>query len=277
MKASNKILTRKQEEAYFNLLNDPEVPEIISAEVKEIIVLANQGLIADIAKHYAGRVPSGDLIQYGNEGLIKAIEKFNPSLGYKFSTYAYQWIRRSIVNGIYEDWQEIYLPGWVAKQARELERAKESRQLYEVEKRKLEFLTEHIERSFFESVERCFSEIECRQYGLAFEDEESLPADIGEIFNLEDILPIAEEEIEEQIDFKELCEKIDGILNTIRPREAEVIRLRFGFYGPPATLEEIGNKFGLTKSRVQQIEEKALKKLRHPFRSGKVRDFIRPI
>lgn len=262
---SHQVLTPEQELGYFYLYNDPTVRLEVKREVKEILILSNQGLIGMIAKRYAGRVPWRDLMAYGNIGLLKAIEDFKPELGFKFSTYGWWKIRAEIGRSVRNEWREIRLPTSLMDEVRKLEKIEERRPLTEKEEARLDRLTDFILRSQTESYDKPLSEEECKQYNLFCDEEDWQPE---ENFTLDDITASKSAGPNDVVCLQEAQERIrEVIASALTHREARVIELRFGIYdGEERTLKATGEIMGdYSPERIRQIEANALGKLRDSY------------
>ncbi|MFN8378326.1 MAG: sigma-70 family RNA polymerase sigma factor [Anaerolineae bacterium] len=236
---------------------------------RERLIKANTRLVVSIAKRYMSRdVPFLDLIQEGNLGLMKAVEKYDHRRGFRFSTYATWWIRQTITRAIADQGRTIRVPVHMSdrirrmyKMARDLEQeygrkatAEEIAVAMNIDVRKVRWMLRVSWQPL--SLERPVGEDDDSEFGHFIENE-SAPSPAQTAFETM------------------LREKIDTLLSTLSPREAQILRLRFGLAnGRSHTLEEVGEQFGLTRERIRQIEGRALRRLRHPRRSRHLRDYV---
>jgi len=236
---------------------------------REHIIKANTRLVVSIAKRYMGRgVPFLDLIQEGNLGLMKAVEKYDVHKGFRFSTYATWWIRQTVSRAIADQARTIRVPVHMSDRIRKTYKA-----THDLEQRLGRVPTlEELAVELGLDLQKVQWILQVSWLPLSLEspvgdDEES---ELG-MFIEDELTPTPMQSVYQSM----LKEKIDEVLGTLTPREARILRLRFGLdTGVPYTLEEVGEKFGLTRERIRQIEGKALRRLRHPRRARQLKEYI---
>lgn len=236
-------------------------------QAKQQLILSNLRLVVNIAKNYSNKgLGFIDLISEGNFGLIHAIDKFDYTKGYRFSTYAVWWIKQAVTKAIISKGREIRIPSY------------KHDILNKVNKFIMGYITEYSSYPSIDSIAQGtgLEEKKIQKVMLEFQDMLSLNASIGDDIYLEDTISQADEESLENKVLGEIAkEEINAILGLLKPREKDILTLRYGLFGQEIhTLEEVGKKFNITRERVRQIEKKTLDKLRIKY-SDQLRDYLR--
>ena len=241
----------------------------IGNQARSHLIEANTRLVVSIAKRYMGHgVPFLDLIQEGNLGLIKAVEKFDYQRGCKFSTYATWWIRQSITRALGQQGRIIRLPAHVGDRIRKLYRTAQYLEQHRSQRPTPKEIGQRMGMS--PTRVRWLMRVSRRPLSLEKPVGEEQDSELGDFIEDKQSLTPTEETTKSL-----LAEKMEQVLATLTPREARILRLRFGLQdGRAYTLKEVGAKFGLTRERIRQIERKALRRLRHPSRSRQLQDYM---
>jgi RNA polymerase primary sigma factor len=238
-------------------------------EAYEKLVLSNLRLVINIAKRYQGQgLDLMDLIQEGNLGLLKAAERYDYYKGYRFTTYSTWWIRQAITRALADKSRTVRLPVHLVETINKLKRAIVQ---FELDYGRVPS-TKQLAHSLGIEENRV---LELYYYLHSFDSSPSLDVFVGddEDSTLKEFIPSEDMEVLEMVIFKHLQSDLERILDTLTEREEQIIRLRFGFDGHVRTLEQVGRMFGVTRERIRQIEAKALRKLQHPSRSKRIKNY----
>jgi RNA polymerase primary sigma factor len=238
-------------------------------DARDHLIRANTRLVVSIAKKYLGRgVPFLDLIQEGNLGLMKAVKKYDYRRGFRFSTYATWWIRQTITRSIADQGRTIRVPVHMIDRIRQMYKAARTLEQSLSRPPKVEELAAYMDLP--EDKVQWMLQVSWLPLSLESPVGDEEDAELG-MFVEDEHTPTPSNATAQKL----LSEKLDEVLSTLTPREARILRLRFGLEnGKTYTLEEVGEKFGLTRERIRQIEGKALRRLRHPLRARQLREYL---
>lgn len=268
MEVVNNLRSYMNEIANIPLLTAEEEVSLAEARDMDALTRHNLRLVVSIAKRYQNKGLSFmDLIQEGNIGLMKAAEKYDASLGFRFSTYATHWIKQALSRAIMNQSRTIRIPAHMVGEVNQMRKMIAWYEKENNEEPTIEVLAEMLKKSVKEVEELREMVQNTVSLNAIVGDEED--TELGDfIADEETITPYKSAET------AMLRDSLYGLLDTLSEREAAVIKMRFGLEGNSMTLEEVGNELGVTKERIRQIEDKALKKLRNPIRSATLKDYL---